>query len=264
MAASRLTITLSFLACVVLFTPFSVASQNFLAEPSKVSLELYYESLCPYSANFIVNYLVDLFKDDGDLLSAVDLRLFPWGNAKIIGNDTFVCQHGPWECLLNTVEACAIHFWPKLEDHFPFIYCVEDLVYNRKYPEWETCFKILNLDPEPITKCYKSGQGKQLELKNAAETNALQPPHKYVPWVVVNGEPLYEDYANFVTYICNAYKGTDPPKACSKLSRYTIQMGKTWIADKVWYESSAMVDITERIRSTITWWMERITGVISS
>jgi hypothetical protein len=26
----------------------------------------------------------------------------------------FKLQHGPYECLLNTVEACAIHAWPKL------------------------------------------------------------------------------------------------------------------------------------------------------
>ena len=86
---------LSILCCFFFFffllTPFSSASK--ITHPSdshKVSLALYYESLCPYSANFIVNYLPKLFEDD--LISIVDLRLVPWGNARLKGNDTFDCQ----------------------------------------------------------------------------------------------------------------------------------------------------------------------------
>ncbi|KAJ0792261.1 putative gamma interferon inducible lysosomal thiol reductase GILT [Helianthus annuus] len=65
--------------------------------------------------------------------------------------------HGEWECVLNNVEACAIHAWPVVSDHFPFIYCVESLTYTAKYDEWETCFEKLNRDPKPVTDCIASG-----------------------------------------------------------------------------------------------------------
>ncbi|KAK7387268.1 hypothetical protein VNO78_27926 [Psophocarpus tetragonolobus] len=180
----------------------------------KVSLELYYESLCPFSANFIVNYLPKIFSPD--LISLVHLKLVPWGNAKLRTNATFDCQHGPYECLLNTVEACAIDTWPELNNHFPFIYCIEDLALQGRRTQWESCFQKLHLDSKPINQCYNSEHGKQLDLQFAAETNALDPPHKYVPWVVVDGEPLYEDYENFLSYICKAYKGTDLPQSCTQ------------------------------------------------
>ncbi|CAF2261220.1 hypothetical protein BRARA_H02941 [Brassica rapa] len=188
-----------------------------LPSSSKVSLSLYYESLCPACSSFIVDHLVKLFEDD--LISIVDLHLSPWGNTYLRpDNVTDLCQHGAVECFLDTVEACAIDAWPKLSDHFPFIYCVESLVTEDKYDKWETCYEKLNLSSKPVSDCLGSGHGQELELQYAAETSALQPPHEYVPWVVVDGQPLYEDYENFISYICKAYKGDKVPGACAKYS----------------------------------------------
>lgn len=47
-------------------------------------------------------------------------------------------------------------------EHFPFIDCVETLVYEHKYPEWESCFETLGLDPKPIADCYSSGYGEEV------------------------------------------------------------------------------------------------------
>ncbi|XP_071720649.1 gamma-interferon-responsive lysosomal thiol protein-like [Rutidosis leptorrhynchoides] len=193
-----------------------VESPLAVAAGEKVELSLYYEALCPYCENFILNYLYKIF--DNGLISIVDLKLSPYGNAKIDSNGTIVCQHGEWECILNTVEACAIHAWPDVNDHFPFVYCVEKLTNEGKYAEWETCFQKLSLDPKPVTDCYNSGFGHELNLQYADEIKVLEPPHTYVPWVVVDGQPIYDDYTDFVSFVCKAYKGTDVPDACIGVS----------------------------------------------
>lgn len=62
-----------------------------LPSSSKVSLSLYYESLCPACSSFIVDHLVKLFEDD--LISIVDLHLSPWGNTYLRpDNVTDLCQ----------------------------------------------------------------------------------------------------------------------------------------------------------------------------
>ncbi|XP_076928333.1 gamma-interferon-responsive lysosomal thiol protein-like [Bidens hawaiensis] len=139
-------------------------------------------------------------------------------NAGLLDNGTIVCQHGEPECKLNTVEACAINAWPVVTEHFPFISCVEALAAQAKYDEWEACFENLKLDPNPVTECIISGLGYKLELEYADEIRALQPPNLYVPWVVVDGQPLLDDYKNFTGYACRAYKGPNVPQACSGLS----------------------------------------------
>ncbi|KAK8512158.1 hypothetical protein V6N13_097175 [Hibiscus sabdariffa] len=179
-----------------------------------VTLSVYYETLCPYCADFVANHLVKLF--DNRLFSIVDLRLVPWGNAVIRSDGTFLCQHGPGECFLNAIEACTISIYPNEEQYFRFILCVEHLVSENRPNEWVNCFNQTGLATVPID-CYKSGYGNVLENQYADETARLNPSHKFVPWVLVNGQPLQEDFKNFVSYVCNAYKGEKVPEACHPL-----------------------------------------------
>ncbi|XP_052175314.1 gamma-interferon-responsive lysosomal thiol protein-like [Diospyros lotus] len=185
------------------------------SDSQKVNLSLYYETLCPYCANFIVNSLAKIFENG--LISIINLRLVPWGNTFLKDNNTWVCQHGPDECVLNTVEACAIKVWPDLGAHFSFrfVECVERLHLQNKHGEWESCFRSEGLNSKPLVDCYNSGLGFQLERSYADETAGLTPPHRFVPWVVVNNQPLQDDYQNFLSYVCRAYKGPRVPKVCS-------------------------------------------------
>ncbi|CAA2969913.1 gamma-interferon-inducible lysosomal thiol reductase [Olea europaea subsp. europaea] len=159
-------------------------------EEDKVNLSLYYESLCPYCASFIVNELVKVFKTD--LISIVNLRLVPWGNTQISPNNTWICQHGIDECQLDVAEACAIRLWPSVETHFKFIYCIERLHLMNRHTEWQSCFGAAGFNPTALRNCYINGLGYQIEIEYADETARLNPPHRFVPWVLVNNQPLQE------------------------------------------------------------------------
>ncbi|KAF9596682.1 hypothetical protein IFM89_012881 [Coptis chinensis] len=224
------------------------------AASDKVKLALYYETLCPYCSNFMVNYLPKIFTNG--LIDIIDLNLVPYGNAKVGSDNIITCQHGPYECVLNTVEACAIHVWPDLNKHYKFIYCVERLVVEHKYSEWKSCFGKTGLNSKPIEACYNSGLGKQLDLRYAKETNELQPPHHYVPWVTVNGEPLHDDYYNFITFVCKAYKGSHVPKACKDQRPQIVSEAKENQNKPVCYaeETASSSSPKTNIRSSVASW----------
>lgn len=66
-----------------------------LSKTSKFNLTLYYDSLCPSSRDFIIKDLVKVFMED--LISIVNLRLVPWGNALIVEpNNNIICQVTFW------------------------------------------------------------------------------------------------------------------------------------------------------------------------
>ncbi|XP_030541905.2 LOW QUALITY PROTEIN: gamma-interferon-responsive lysosomal thiol protein [Rhodamnia argentea] len=211
-----------------------------LASPSqsdrRVALSLYYEALCPYCANFIVNSLSKVF--DTGLISIVDLRLIPWGNGWISPDGSLSCQHGPDECLLNAIEACAITIYPDVTRHFRFINCVEQLTLQGRHGEWSKCLGTTGLGNAPVD-CYNRGYGNKLERRNAQETARLNPPHKFVPWVLVNNRPLQEEFPNFVSYVCKAYRGAHVPAACKSIPATVVSSGEEIRSSSVCYASQA-------------------------
>nr|XP_009800309.1 PREDICTED: gamma-interferon-inducible lysosomal thiol reductase-like isoform X2 [Nicotiana sylvestris] len=116
-------------------------------------------------------------------------------------------------CILNKAELCVIDALPNVNEQVPFISCVERLRLLADH-QWETCSKKLNLNTELIRDCIHSFRLLLIEKRNAAEIKALQPPLEGVPWIVVDGQHV-EGYPNFISYICKAYKGTDPLPGCS-------------------------------------------------
>lgn len=75
---------------IIYANPLSLSlSSSSNEEADKVVVALYYETLCPYCTNLIVNDLYKIF-DDG-LYDISLLKLIPYGNAKI-RNNTIVCQ----------------------------------------------------------------------------------------------------------------------------------------------------------------------------
>jgi interferon gamma-inducible protein 30 len=206
-------------AALLLLALVLAASSPAAQGVEKVKVELYSEALCPYCAEFIVNYLNPFFNNG--IIDIVELRIIPYGNAHVDSSGTMVCQHGQDECDLNIIQTCAIRLWPKVSDWFPFIYCLESLDRSSAAKQWPSCVHSAKLDLAPLRECYESPLGARLELEFAAETDRLQPPHKYVPWVLVNGEPLYESYQDVATYVCKAYQGNKPP-VCSRLLSETL------------------------------------------
>ncbi|KAL5742475.1 hypothetical protein ACOSP7_029207 [Xanthoceras sorbifolium] len=180
-------------------------------DPQNVNLSLYYETLSPNCSIFIIKNLESVFNNG--LISIINLRLVPWGNA-YINNSSIVCKHGPDQCLLNTIEACAINGYNDVNKYFGLISCIELLAIEGRQMAWQTCFSYLGLPLKPVMDCYNSRNGTKLELQYGRETAHLVPPHTLLPWVVVNNQPIRDDYENYTTYVCKAYKGQKAPNAC--------------------------------------------------
>lgn len=186
-------------------------------EVQPVMLELYFESLCPGCRHFITTMLYPTWKKFLDT-KILKIQLYPYGNAHEKKNATtglwdYTCQHGPEECVGNLIENCIQKY--TMNDpmkYFPIFYCMESA--DNPITAAEMCVTKAGLKWSDVNTCANGKEGNTLMHNSAMMTDKLNPPHKYVPWVVVNGEHTeslqQEAQDNLPKLLCDTYKGTKP------------------------------------------------------
>jgi len=181
------------------------ASSASVVAADKISVALYYESLCPYCRKFIVDQLYPAF--NSDLGKYFSITLYPYGNAHETSDDkggyVYKCQHGERECQLNMVEACAIDFFgpDNMASIMDFHKCLENPMTNAN-EDWSTCSQSDKFTLE-VKACSVGDKGMGLMHCTAEATSKLEPPHNYVPWVTVNGKHNDAAEDNLVRTLCS-------------------------------------------------------------
>ncbi|XP_072338541.1 gamma-interferon-inducible lysosomal thiol reductase-like [Scyliorhinus torazame] len=184
-----------------------------------VVISLYYESLCGACRGFLA---FQLFPTWLTLNAIMNVTLVPYGNAmekNESGKWIFSCQHGEQECTGNMIETCLIQTLKDPFRYFPVIFCMESG--DDVLAAAQLCLKVYEPDVQwaNVESCVNGDLGNKLMHQNAELTRALNPPHKYVPWILVNGKHTEEleqqaVYSLF-NLVCSTYSGTKP-LACAK------------------------------------------------
>lgn len=188
-----------------------------------VHVSLYYESLCPFCRAFLNDTLFPLHQGPIGKLMHVDL--VPYGNVYEVRGE-WMCQHGPIECQLNTLEACALEEAGP-QEAFAFVTCIERNAFEFE-EKIQACATDAGMESlvDSIQKCADGKKGKKLFEEMGKKTQALRPPHQYVPWVTVNDVPLEADYSNLKTFVCAAYSAGPKPDACFETQKSnSVQKG---------------------------------------
>jgi len=236
-----------------LFNLVALAGACAAYDTSKVRVDLYYESQCPACRSQITTNFAKALGTKGFGQMAI-VKLHPYGNAKESqsneenGEWNFTCQHGVAECEYNFMETCALYllhdkktFKQSQHQAFWFIKCVEGDDTGVNYQDVANkCgkeAKIADTVVADIMTCMRGPAGNALEHKEALLIGALNPPHTYVPYFVVDG--VHSDAiqnaagSNLLGYVCQNYKGAHKAAACSQEFEFSTEDMDVCYADNI-------------------------------
>mmetsp|Transcript_12384 Transcript_12384/g.34472 ORF Transcript_12384/g.34472 Transcript_12384/m.34472 type:complete len:211 (-) Transcript_12384:108-740(-) len=195
----------------------------------KVKVFYYEETLCPDCAKFGAGSMNEAVENLSDYM---DLYVVAYGNERYNeSTGTYTCQHGEEECYMNLIEACLdLYAGDDYRRYYPFFKCADDIVAN-VYPHikgisayiMKKCASTLPSDitPEILDSCATGNLGQELIAISRHNTESLNPPHTYVPWVVVDKKPVFQNYDNISAIVCEEWarlNDANPPPECSKLA----------------------------------------------
>ncbi|XP_078411981.1 gamma-interferon-inducible lysosomal thiol reductase-like isoform X1 [Cetorhinus maximus] len=198
---------------IVLFL-WAVENRSITAETrllTAVQISLFYETSCPDCRDFVVNQLCPTWFR---LKEVVNITLIPFGNAEEIRegqNWQFRCQHGETECQGNIIQTCMMHYLKNATSYMPVICCMESA--SSVLTEAQRCLQVHEPTVfwDTINSCVNGDQGNELMHQNAQMTNELDPPHNYVPWVLINEEHSedlqHQAETDLFNLLCRTYIG---------------------------------------------------------
>ncbi|CAG9860865.1 unnamed protein product [Phyllotreta striolata] len=186
----------------------------------RLKVTLFYEGLCPYCHDFIIQQLYPGFKKLGN---ALDVDLVSVQHPKNNGSKIeWTCQHGPIECYINKVSACAIHVSDTQSKMMEYINCFLSDFDDDKSKEYEeelakNCSAGNGLSWDNINSCLDKDVDNILLAYEQRKTK-VQPPLEYVPAILFNDKHDIDiEFAardDFLATACRLFK--TKPKACLK------------------------------------------------
>ncbi|VDP22569.1 unnamed protein product [Soboliphyme baturini] len=120
----------------------------------KVNVTIYMESLCRHCTDFLRGQFSPYWLS---LQYNVNIKLVPYGRARYV-NSTLHCRHGPNECAINKIMACAMKHFPGYNEVVPFVLCLQ-----QKSPDMmESCSEPLAVDHAKLKTCVEGKEGDYL------------------------------------------------------------------------------------------------------